>query len=111
MITKNVLKSIVKSQREELNSMEIGVERERIKNIQIDIPFAIIISGVRRCGKSTILKQIMKKLKNYYYFNFEELKATNFEVEDFQRLENVFLEEYGDCKYYFFDEIQNIEKW
>ena len=111
MITKDVLKSIVKSQREELNSMEIGVERERIKNIQIDIPFAIIISGVRRCGKSTILKQIMKKLKNYYYFNFEELKATNFEVEDFQRLENVFLEEYGDCKYYFFDEIQNIEKW
>ena len=30
----------------------------------MDIPFVKILTGVRRCGKSTILKMIMEKLKN-----------------------------------------------
>ena len=29
----------------------------------VDTPFVKILTGVRRCGKSTILKMIMEKLK------------------------------------------------
>ena len=30
----------------------------------VDAPFVKILTGVRRCGKSTILKMIMEELKN-----------------------------------------------
>ncbi len=111
MILKETLRNIVKSQRKDIESLEEGIEREKLKEIEINIPFAIILSGIRRCGKSTLLQQIMKKLKKFYYFNFEDPRATNFELEDFQKLDDVFKEEFGESNIYFFDEIQNIKKW
>ncbi len=111
MILKETLRNIVKIQRENLGLAEASVEREALKQIDIKIPFAIVLSGIRRCGKSTLLKQIMKEFKDFYYFNFDDIRAANFEVEDFQKLDEVFLEEYGNMNYYFFDEIQNVQKW
>lgn len=111
MILKDTLRSIVKSQREELLKFDFGTERENINEIEINISFASIISGVRRSGKSTLLRQMMKKLKSFYYLNFEDPRAINFEVDDFQKLDDIFREEYGSSDYYFFDEIQNVQKW
>lgn len=111
MILKETLRNIIKSQREELSLYEEGVEREKIRQMDLDVPFAIVISGVRRCGKSTLMRQMMKKVKNFYYINFDDPRLINFEVTDFQRLDDVFLEEYGNSRYYFFDEIQNVQKW
>lgn len=111
MILKETLRAIVRTQRKELALFEYGVERERLKEIDIEIPLAIILSGIRRCGKSTLLRQIRRKLKNFYYFNFEDPRATNFEVQDFQKLDDVFFEEFGRAGHYFFDEIQNASKW
>jgi len=53
----------------------------------------------------------MKTKRNEYYFNFEDPRATSFEVSDFQKLDEIFKEEYGQSDCYFFDEIQNVEKW
>ncbi|MEK6835086.1 MAG: ATP-binding protein [Nanoarchaeota archaeon] len=111
MILKETLKNIVKAQRENLDLVEFGVEREILREIDINLPFVIVLSGVRRSGKSTLLRQIMGKSKNFYYLNFEDSRIANFEVEDFQKLDEVFLEEYGSRDYYFFDEIQNVQKW
>lgn len=111
MILKETLRTIVRAQREELALFEYGVERERLEELDIEIPFAIILSGIRRCGKSTLLRQIARKVKNFYYFNFEDSRATNFEVQDFQKLVDVFFEEFGKAEHYFFDEIQNVPKW
>lgn len=111
MILKETLRNIVRSQRQDLLSADNGIEREKLDEIKIDIPFAIILSGVRRCGKSTLLRQMSKKIKNFYYFNFEDPKAYGFELGDFQRLDEVFHEEYQESNYYFFDEIQNVQKW
>jgi hypothetical protein len=111
MILKETLRSIVNSQREELSLLDEGVKREELETIDLDIPFAIILSGTRRCGKSTLLLQLMKRIKNNYYFNFEDPRAINLEINDFQKLNEIFLEEYGNRKYYFFDEIQNVQKW
>ena len=58
-----------------------------------------------------MLRQLMRKEKNFYYFNFEDPRAVNFEIEDFQKLDEIFVEEYGKQNYYFFDEIQNITGW
>ncbi len=110
MILKASLKEIVKSQKEELLINEGFIERDELKNISFEIQFAIIISGIRRCGKSTLLKQLIKKTNKFHYFNFEDPRAINFEIEDFKKLEEIFNEE-NDSKYYFFDEIQNVNKW
>lgn len=107
---KDTLKAIVKSQRQDILFAK-SVEREMLNEIDIEMPFALVISGIRRCGKSTLLHQIMRKIRGFYYFNFEDPRAVNFELEDFQKLDNIFMDEYGAQKYYLFDEIQNVQKW
>ncbi|MBU0930075.1 MAG: ATP-binding protein [Nanoarchaeota archaeon] len=111
MIIKESLSNIVKAQRKDILLVNKGIEREKLKEIKVEESFAIIISGVRRCGKSTLLRQMIQKSKNFYYFNFEDPSAVNFELADFETLNQVFNEEYGESNYYFFDEVQNVEKW
>jgi predicted AAA+ superfamily ATPase len=111
MILKETLREIVKLQRAELNLIDVGVERELIKKIDVDNSHVAIISGIRRCGKSTLLLQIMKNLHSFYYFNFEDPRAISFEVTDFEKLDAVYHEEFGESRYYFFDEIQNVQQW
>lgn len=111
MILKEGLRNIVMAQRKDILLVNETIEREKIKEVKVEESFAIILSGVRRCGKSTLLRQMIQKSKNFYYFNFEDPSAVNFELADFETLNQVFNEEYGESKYYFFDEVQNVEKW
>ena len=111
MIMKDTLRTIVMSQREELSALETGIGREDAEKADLNAPFATIITGVRRCGKSTLLRQLMGKARTRYYFNFEDPRATNFGVADFPKLDEIFAEEYGKGGCYFFDEIQNVPKW
>lgn len=70
----------------------------------------IIISGVRRCGKSTLLSQMRRRYPGYYV-NFDDDRLINFKVGDFQALEELFIEMYGKRDVFYFDEIQNIPMW
>lgn len=111
MILKETLRLIVKAQNAELALYDRGTERLLSQQIDLTIPFAVVISGIRRCGKSTLLRQIMKNVSNPYFFKCEDPRAEKFEVEDFEKLDEIFKQEYGDSNYYFFDEIQNVDKW
>ena len=111
MILKDTLKAIVKSQREDLLSSDKSLERDALNQIRPETHLALVISGIRRCGKSTLLRQIIRKTEGFYYFNFEDPRALNFELEDFQKLDDIFKEEYGAQKRYFFDEVQNAQRW
>lgn len=78
----------------------------------------ILITGVRRCGKSTLLYLIKNKMnideKNVFYFNFDDERIINFEPEDFNKLYSLQLELYSsDTKKLaiFFDEVQNAKYW
>ncbi len=110
MLSKETLKDIVLAQNEVLKSQAAGVERELSDEVDFGTEHAVIISGVRRCGKSTLLKQLIKRVGSVHYFNFEDPRAINFEVSDFHLLEKAFAE-LGDDEYYFFDEIQNVAGW
>ena len=71
-----------------------------------------IISGVRRCGKSTLLHEIRSKnTENDYFFNFDDERLVNFKVDDFQLLYEVFIELFGKQSTFYFDEIQNVAGW
>ena len=111
MILKETLRQIVKSQRKELESFSYGVEREELGEIKPNMHYALILSGIRRCGKSTLLHQLLKKLPNFYYLNFEDTRLDGFQVGDFEKLDEIFKEDYSESEYYLFDEIQNIDKW
>ncbi|MHB8562117.1 MAG: ATP-binding protein, partial [Thermoplasmataceae archaeon] len=111
MILKESLKKVVKEQRMNIESADQGIIREVLSGIDVDIPFAHIISGIRRSGKSTLLRQLLSKLPNFYYLNFEDTRLQSFETSDFEKLVEIFAEEFGESKFYLFDEIQNVQNW
>ena len=89
-------------------SREIDQELERYAKL----PHAVLISGIRRSGKSTLLEQLInKRHAKCYYLNFEDERLINFKTEDFDALHEIFIELYGDNLPFFLDEIQNIENW
>lgn len=83
-----------------------------------DVDLIKVITGIRRCGKSIILLQIIDELKNKGV-DEEQIIYINFEFEDYYFIKNdLDLHNYikekivNDKKYYlFFDEIQNIDNW
>jgi hypothetical protein len=111
MILKETLREIVSLQRREIGGIDPGVKRDLLASIDMDSPLAAVISGVRRCGKSTLLRQIMQNADTFNYFNFEDERAINFEVSDFDRLDRVFEETNPGAARYCFDEIQNVPGW
>ena len=111
MIDKETIKQVIALQRESLNKAEIGTPREEQKELDILDSFAIVITGVRRCGKSTLLHQLIKKQKKSYYLNLEDPRLGGFDLSDFNKIEAIMEEMYGRGGIYFFDEIQNIPQW
>lgn len=72
----------------------------------------IVISGVRRCGKSTLLHALRDEAKEGdYYINFDDDRLVPFELKDFDMLLEVFIELFGIQNTFYFDEIQNIIGW
>ncbi|MEM2948733.1 MAG: ATP-binding protein [Candidatus Anstonellales archaeon] len=109
MLTKETIKEVILSQRDFLDKSELGIPRER--EVKPQASFAIVITGVRRCGKSTFLHQLLKKQRKGYYLNLEDPRLDGFELFDFTKVEEIMKELYGDGGVYFFDEIQNVDKW
>lgn len=76
------------------------------------VPEIIVISGIRRCGKSTLLQQIRKEAtEKDFFLNFDDERLVNFTANDFQLLHETFMELFGDQTNFYFDEIQNIPGW
>jgi len=84
----------------------------------IGTPFVKILTGVRRCGKSTILKMLMDELKergigekSILHYNFDSL-----EHEDIKNAKALFAElkqrlSPDGKTYVFLDEIQEVDDW
>jgi predicted AAA+ superfamily ATPase len=113
MIDKDALRKVVIGQKQELLSKQGFVRRELLDDILkwIKDDRVIILTGVRRCGKSTLLKEIMQNVSGWCYVNFEDERFLDFKAQDFEALNEILIEEYGNANIYFFDEIQNIEKF
>ena len=109
-------------ERTELKQIVIDQNKQPVKDELIDrdifklaeeysrTSFIVIISGVRRSGKSTLLYQLRKHSLGYY-LNFDDDRLNKFRLEDFQLLYEIFIELYGEKEHFYFDEIQNIPEW
>lgn len=111
MILESVITHVVEQQRNRLTLRDNGLKRELIPAIQNLSSHALIISGVRRCGKSTLLMQMMKEKddESVLYLNFESPHLYEFLLSDFTRLDNVI--EHKGAKTLFFDELQLVKGW
>ena len=110
-MNKNILKSVILDQIQGFTNIpDFFVKRTVDKNF-ISSKKISVITGIRRSGKSTLLKQISKNFKNFYYFNFEDERVLDFSYDDFNNLLEIFFELFGESKVFFFDEIQNIFGW
>lgn len=104
------LRDIAASQKEAVETFDTGLEREALAGLPDITSHALIVSGIRRCGKSTLLHQFMRKLaRPYFYFNFDDLRLLGFETSDFTLLDTVIAE--SGSKLLFFDEIQSAANW
>jgi len=110
MILESVIARVVDQQKNRLAIRDIGLKRELIPATQSLSSHALIISGVRRCGKSTLLMQMMKGMhEEVLYLNFESPQLYEFTLSDFARLDNVIA--LKGIKTLFFDELQLVEGW
>ncbi|MBU1930845.1 ATP-binding protein [Candidatus Micrarchaeota archaeon] len=108
---KEKLEEVIVAQRKELTLDEKTVLREDLVFVKPTTSFAVTILGIRRCGKSTLLKQLLKQEKNFYYLNLEDIRLEGFELSDFKKSNEIFKGKYGKRGVYFFDEIQTVPKW
>lgn len=84
----------------------------------VDTPFVKILTGVRRCGKSTILKMIMEKLKTERKIPDEQIVSYRFDSMEYEDMtaKQMFTELKSRLSpsgktYLFLDEMQEINGW
>ena len=92
-----------------------GIEREQPAYLRRATrqPHAIIISGLRRVGKSTLLAQLAHHLgrERFYYINFEDDRLLGFQASDANDLFERLVELFGERKVFILDGVQNVSGW
>lgn len=106
MIAKDTISEVIANQLKVIHN-EKPIERQI--NLPLKTNRVIVISGIRRCGKSTLIKQKYLNENNAMYINFEDPRLVGFDLNDFNRLESIFLEQ--NKKWLLLDEVQAIDKW
>jgi len=105
------LKQLIIEQQEYFKKVEGLIERDININSYLKGNEIILITGIRRCGKSSLLKLISNLFEKKVYINFDDIRFTDFNINDFQDLQELIVELYGEEINYFLDEIQNIPYW
>jgi predicted AAA+ superfamily ATPase len=110
MIRQEEIALVIDAQRDTFLKQDSGFIREALTEIPMANSFATIITGIRRCGKSTLLLQLLHRdYQDAIYLNFDDMRFSSFETEDLTRLHKEI--EKREIKVLFFDEIQLVEGW
>lgn len=115
---KQLLYQVIYDQQQDFLEIKDLIRREKVNELKklLKLKLPIIITGVRRCGKSSLLKIIFDDLKleekDYLYINFNDERLISFENENFQDILDYLGENnYHDKVYFFLDEIQEVKNW
>jgi len=105
-------RNILLEQREEIALLSglAPVHRENASELDTASKLAQVITGIRRCGKST-LAHMMLAQKDYAYVNFDDERLINIDANHLNDLLEDLYAVYGQFEYLFLDEIQNVEAW
>jgi uncharacterized protein len=110
------LENIVENQRLDFASKSPGLTRQVFLAGHLTSPAVSVILGVRRCGKSTLLKQIAVSIKteNIFYLTLDDPRLVSFKATDFETVYAIWLKNQGPSKataVLFLDEVQEVEGW
>jgi uncharacterized protein len=113
MITKELIYQVISDQRQNFLKKDPGILREALKQIEkyLNLPHINVITGIRRCGKSTVLRQIARQFFNdsdFYYLNFEDERLLNFDPAQFNEIYEAQVGLFGEKRTFFIDEIQHV---
>lgn len=104
------LENIIIDQAETFKSKKLGTLRDVDFKQYLKTKQITVISGIRRSGKSVLLKQFSQHYKKFYYLNFDDERLIDFSVTDFQNLMVAFRKQF-ETRVLLLDEIQNVPKW
>ena len=111
MITTTLLEELLLDQKDSFISRAPGVSREiNLERYHVTGQI-VVISGVRRSGKSTLMRQFAALYPDFLYINFDDDRLMDFSVADFSTLMLVYGKISPDIKVIFIDEIQNVTGW
>ena len=120
---KNKIKELIIEHKERFLAKTKLIKREIQKDINSFLKQReiIVITGVRRGGKSSLMKLLATDITEKYgvprnnilHLNFEDERFTEFDVNDFDQVYEIFLEVYHPRgkNYFFLDEVQNVKGW
>lgn len=111
MIKRQDLSQTIHNQRKSVLSNMNTFPREMLGSIDLQhSQYADIITGIRRCGKSTLVEQLMQQYaEESLYVNFDTPALFGFTLHDFRTLDEEI--NLSGAHYLFFDEIQVVDGW
>lgn len=110
MIQVEFLQEIIGQQRLSIIAKDAGMVREQLHSLPDLLSHALIVSGIRRCGKSTLLFQLLRdRYPKAIYLNFDDPRLYNFGIDDFVKLDGLIRD--SGSSVLMFDEIQIIAGW
>ena len=84
------LQAVLNEQKEILYSFELGTSRELLESLPVTNSHALVVSGIRRCGKSVLLHQFIRnEIDEVFYFNFADIRLYEFSAPDFTLLDQL----------------------
>lgn len=111
---KRNLEIVLSDQKEEIRRRQeerLCTRREE-QLVDLESPQAQVVVGVRRCGKSTLCFQVLHHLgETFAYVDFDDERLAGLQDSQLNDVMEVLYKIYGDFRYVFFDEIQNVEGW
>jgi uncharacterized protein len=105
------IRSILADQLRRFQTLFPGVKRRVDLNKYRDHPQIVVISGVRRCGKSTLLRQFTELFTSYLYLNLDDERFAGITIRDLTEIAKIFEEISPGVRTIFIDEIQNVPEW
>lgn len=114
VIDRRTLEVIFNDQKAEIDnwSDEYLCPRDEESLVDLNSPQAQVVIGVRRSGKSTLcLQTLIGAGVKFAYADFDDERLDGLETGQLNDVLEVLYKIYGDFKYIFLDEIQNIDGW
>jgi predicted AAA+ superfamily ATPase len=105
MILESTLEQVIDEQHA-ANSVKINIKRS--KQVTHNTKRILVVTGIRRCGKSTWLQQLNNN-NEALVINFEDPRLEGFSITDFNKLEKIAQKRKKTTL--LLDEVQNISNW